>query len=561
MIAIGDPAKTVINGTGSGDVVVMNNVHQGGIIGFTIQSSSSGPRSKRGNNNGKSGIKCVGGNKSPAVANCIIKDNKNGITIGGNARPFIANNIITDNSGNGISISNNSPATIINNIIINNSALKIGKKTYAEISYNDVWNNGSTDYSEYFPDTKGNILSNPMLADPSSGNYRLSQGSPCIDAGHPDIKDTDGTRSDIGAYGRIWFNNPDDTDNDGIPDDYEMYYFGGLSHDETDDEDDDGMPDSWEIKYNLDPLDDKDASEDPDNDELVNADEYSYGTDPTNEDTDGDTITDGQEVENGTDPLVPNDDFQFTAGVYTVGESGYIGTDWLFDGGAYKGEVALFSLSGMEAYIPNSPEFIKEAARRSLTDSKDGHVVISDLKEGARCMGSLGESRNWNSGPYKGLKYFEMTPGDRFAIMLVPDSTVDALYQDPSTKNTRKRPLFSLASPNPQHEMYLGQIADIMGMGSAFVYEDLNYVNSDRDHNDVIFQLTGATGETPLLDSLVTDKPDWFDWRISSDLGRQIIEHLEVPPVQPEDLWMSVNLTHPGELTVYDPEDRFCSTE
>ncbi len=176
-------------------------------------------------------------------------------------------------------------------------------------------------------------------------------------------------------------------------------------------------------------------------------------------------------------------------------------------------------------------------------------------------MGSLGESHNWNSGPYKGMKYFEMTPGDRFAIMLVPNSTLEALYQNPSTKNTKKRPLFSLASSNPEHKMYLGQIADIMGMGSAFAYEDLDYSNSDRDYNDIVFQMTGATGETPLLDTLVTDKPNWFDWRISTDLGQQIIEHLEVLQVQPDDLWMSVNLTHPAELTVYDPEDRFCSSE
>lgn len=44
---------------------------------------------------------------------------------------------------------------------------------------------------------------------------------------------------------------------------------------------------------------------DPDEDELTNAEERFYGTDPNNPDTDGDGYLDGEEVRDGYDPLGP----------------------------------------------------------------------------------------------------------------------------------------------------------------------------------------------------------------------------------------------------------------
>jgi len=78
----------------------------------------------------------------------------------------------------------------------------------------------------------------------------------------------------------------------------------------------------------------------------------------------------------------------FTGGVFRVGKSGTVQTDWLYDGGMYQGELAFFSLSGMEDLTPGSEEFIKEAARRGLSNSEEGHLVISDPSEGARFEGS-----------------------------------------------------------------------------------------------------------------------------------------------------------------------------
>ena len=86
-----------------------------------------------------------------------------------------------------------------------------------------------------------------------------------------------------------------DSDNDGIPDTEDLYPL---------DYDNDGMPTYWEQSNGL-RVDVNDAQNDPDNDGLVNIDEFLYGTDPKSSDTDGDGITDGEELRIGSDPTDP----------------------------------------------------------------------------------------------------------------------------------------------------------------------------------------------------------------------------------------------------------------
>jgi len=101
--------------------------------------------------------------------------------------------------------------TIMNNIIANNTQTGIFHYVYAaydsDILYNDVWGNAYRNYHNNNTGTTfvpqpgtGEISQNPLFAD---SDYRLAEGSPCIDTGHPGTQynDPDGTRNDMGAYG------------------------------------------------------------------------------------------------------------------------------------------------------------------------------------------------------------------------------------------------------------------------------------------------------------------------------------------------------------------------
>lgn len=209
--------------------------------------------------------------------------------------------------------------------------------------------------------------------------------------------------------------------------------------------------------------------------------------------------------------------FQFESGVFTVGETGEVGIDFLFDGGGYQGELAIFSLEGMEDLAPGSEAFIREAASRALSDSELGHIVISDKLEGARFSGELGEDSQ-NFGDYLGVKTVQMKSGDRFGFMLVPNDTVQKVFDNPTIGGNRA-PLFSMSTANPADGFHMGQIADVFGDGNTFVFEDKRIDGkSDRDYNDIIFQVRGATASVIPMDLVIDARQDWQ----GSDLGQAI---------------------------------------
>jgi hypothetical protein len=89
-------------------------------------------------------------------------------------------------------------------------------------------------------------------------------------------------------------------------------WWGGTNPNNPD-SDGDTLPDAWEIKYDFNPNDngtintDNGKEGDPDYDNLLNGDEYKYGTSPLESDSDKDGMPDGWEVENELEPMGPSD--------------------------------------------------------------------------------------------------------------------------------------------------------------------------------------------------------------------------------------------------------------
>ncbi|MEM9219518.1 MAG: FG-GAP-like repeat-containing protein [Cyanobacteria bacterium P01_F01_bin.150] len=217
-------------------------------------------------------------------------------------------------------------------------------------------------------------------------------------------------------------------------------------------------------------------------------------------------------------------------GVFTVADQGTLTIDYLFDGGGFnKGQVGIFSLSGMEDLNPKSDEFLQEAARRATSNSDLGHVVISDQQHAARFRGAIAWERTTNRGAHIGQQTFEMQGGDRFAIILSQNIRLDRLAEEPTfASQVGQQAIFSIPEANPQQQNakhMAHQIVDLNGLGAVghgiYGMEDLQLTQgrADRDYNDVVFQIQGATSTVRPAAGTIHGRRDWRP----TALGQSII--------------------------------------
>ncbi|HUU28682.1 MAG TPA: choice-of-anchor D domain-containing protein [archaeon] len=158
------------------------------------------------------GIKALTSSNGTCKNNLILNHSYHGIRVE-NSTVLIENNTIAYNiqhdNGAGIWLDNATNPTIKNNIIVNNDiGIYNSESSNITIDYNDVWDNtwsGGTDY--YGLDAGTNDISiDPEFVDSAAGDYHLSLGSPCIDAGDPSSDYSNepmpnGGRINLGAFG------------------------------------------------------------------------------------------------------------------------------------------------------------------------------------------------------------------------------------------------------------------------------------------------------------------------------------------------------------------------
>ena len=192
------------------------------------------------NNTIKSNIATSGGGlyfhgqSNGVVINNLIVNNHasygGGALFSSNSHPDLINNTISNNiadsRGGGLLFTSNNHSNIFNTIIYGNEA-EIGEQICLNSSgsdpnfyYSDIENGlngfgftGTASIEDYDGEYENNIMLNPLFVEPETGNFRLLEYSPCIDAGIPDTTglnlpefDLDGnpripgTRIDMGAY-------------------------------------------------------------------------------------------------------------------------------------------------------------------------------------------------------------------------------------------------------------------------------------------------------------------------------------------------------------------------
>lgn len=275
------------------------------------------------------------------VSNNIIVGNSarrgGGVIFNGGIARFLHNTVVqneanSDGLGGALSAIQGTSPEVRNCIFWGNTGA-VGTENFHQIgvTYSIVENGTSGD---------GNLSSDPLFVDANGGDYHVTELSPAIAAGYPVpvILDADhelrvdlptGTR-DIGAYEFV----PDpatvDTDGDGLPDLWEIAHGLDPSDDGSvnprngangdfrnsgvsnigafnlgvqadpnaslDDYDGDGAGNNWENQYGLNPLSNLDTEGDLDLDGLTNAEEFTFGTDPTDPDSDDDYVLDGAEA-------------------------------------------------------------------------------------------------------------------------------------------------------------------------------------------------------------------------------------------------------------------------
>jgi hypothetical protein len=205
------------------DLIITNNTANGG--GGAHFENNSSPRlenisiinnSATGNNGRGGGLRCTT-NSDPFLLNVLISDNTATQEGGGvfcyNSDPSFVNVTVSGNvsaiaDGGGMFLKSNSGVNLLNTIIGGNESNQIEFSSVDDsstitISYSNIADgqdsiitndNGTVIWAD------GSLGSDPRFVNPDSSDYHLLANSLCINAGHPDSLDSDGSVADMGFF-------------------------------------------------------------------------------------------------------------------------------------------------------------------------------------------------------------------------------------------------------------------------------------------------------------------------------------------------------------------------
>lgn len=219
-------------------------------------------------------------------------------------------------------------------------------------------------------------------------------------------------------------------------------------------------------------------------------------------------------------------------GVFQVDESGEVNIDYLYDGGVYEGAVGIVSLEGINPEDINTEEFTAEVVRRVQSNSNQGHIIIDDKIEGAKFSypleweEALPEGKDhFNEGDYSGQKTFTMTPGDYFALVMIPDGSFENAVGVPESVLIYDL-MYSFPEANYENQVQFVDVRTSAG-GTIASFED-NRIDrpSNEDFNDIVLAIEGINEPIGLssIEDYIFPERNWLERPIGTD---DILPHFD----------------------------------
>lgn len=198
----GFPSAGIIADSANHTIIAENMVSDCNGSGINISESQPSIRVEKNMIADCAGPGMIIGPGNAVIRRNVLAGNSGGVTIGPESMVAFVNNTIVASAGSqgrGVAVNGRLGSMCINNIV-HGYAVGFYLEERPAIDYNCTYANQGYNGP---PGTGGAhaVYGDPRFANITNRDFRLQQGSPCIDAGHPGEQylDADGSRCDIGA--------------------------------------------------------------------------------------------------------------------------------------------------------------------------------------------------------------------------------------------------------------------------------------------------------------------------------------------------------------------------